>query len=380
MPLFIFAADTPWEVVTRFFVSGGFFMIPLIICSLISVTFILLRATALRRGLVLPGQVEREIDRFRPGNSSEQLHRLVQKDDSSLARIVDTALDYQQGSKQEAVEAVQTRARHEVVRLETGLVVLEVIIGIAPLLGLLGTVSGLVSVFANLGESGESPDPRGIALGISEALNTTIAGLAIAIPSLIGHSYFSKKIEIMSVEMESIVATLLEKMFRKGEYLHTPEPEIAPETGPLTPPPIPPSPAETAPKPRFTSNPSFAGGTTQEPAQNPGGLARKFEPQREDPSQKLQVRPKTFSNLPANPTRSGEPPEEDVPDVESPQEPTAWSHETPPEAPFPEEETSIEADPTAEQELPLEEPAREEPPPAGEPGPESESPDRPRHD
>jgi len=218
MSLSLLAERNPIEVVTHFFTSGGFFMLPLLICSLISVTFILLRAKALLRNAVLPASLQEAVDRFRPGEPVDRLRRLTAEDESALARVVDVALQHRNGTKTEAVEAVQIRARHELVRLESGLVVLEVIIGIAPLLGLLGTVSGLVSVFAHLGEANAAPDPRGIAMGIAEALNTTIAGLAIAIPSLIGHSYFSKKIEVMAVEMEAIVAALLEKLFRSGRH------------------------------------------------------------------------------------------------------------------------------------------------------------------
>src|SRR6185503_47369 len=111
----------------------------------------------------------------------------------------------------ENMEAVQTKARHEIVRLESGLFVLEVIVGISPLLGLLGAVSGLVTVFAAFGANSAAEDPHGIAKGISEALSTTIVGLAIAIPSLISYSYFSKKIEKMSSDMETLMAELLSK-------------------------------------------------------------------------------------------------------------------------------------------------------------------------
>lgn len=283
----ILAANDPVQAVWQFFYSGGFFMIPLIICSLISMTFILLRAFALRRKLVLPMTLEQEVDRYRPGQSLEPLMRTVQNDDSALANILDAAVHHIDGSKQEATEAVQTRARHEVVRLETGLVVLEVIIGIAPLLGLLGTVSGLVSVFATLGASGETPDPQAIALGISEALNTTIAGLAIAIPSLIGHSYFTKKIEVMSVEMESIVASLLEKLYRA--------PEAYPE--PVYEEPPPPPPAEITPQPRAAATQSMPGGTVQtEGGEAPPPAARTFHPT--IGRKPMQVRPKQFTNLP----------------------------------------------------------------------------------
>src|SRR5882762_5144964 len=99
------------------------------------------------------------------------------------------------------------------VRLERGLVVLEVIVGIAPLIGLIGTVSGLIHVFASLGLSAGAADAKQIALGISEALSCTIFGLGIAVPSLIGFVYFSKKVEVLSVEMESLVTELLSKCY-----------------------------------------------------------------------------------------------------------------------------------------------------------------------
>jgi biopolymer transport protein ExbB len=199
----------------RFFAQGGFFMVLLLVCSVVSVAVILLRGLALRRALVMPQPIEHEIEGLQPDDTDGivRLARLVRPDASSLARIVQVGLQHLHWPKSENIEAVQTRARHEVVRLESGLFVLEVIVGIAPLLGLLGAVSGLVTVFASLGASANVSDPRGIAKGISEALSTTIVGLAIAIPSLIAHSYFSKKIETMAAEMESLMADLLAKCY-----------------------------------------------------------------------------------------------------------------------------------------------------------------------
>ncbi|MDB6151806.1 MAG: tolQ, partial [Chthoniobacteraceae bacterium] len=165
--------------------------------------------------LVMPPVIEREIDAMQPDSNEavEALAALVRDDLSALGRIVQAGLTHLHWPKSETMDAVQTRARHEIVRLDSGLFVLEVIVGIAPLLGLLGAVSGLVSVFANLGASAAVQDPRGIAQGISEALSTTIVGLSIAIPSLIAHSYFSKKIETMAAEMESLMADLLAKCY-----------------------------------------------------------------------------------------------------------------------------------------------------------------------
>lgn len=204
--------------VIQFFMQGGFFMLLLLACSVVSLTVILLRGFALRREAVVPAVLLRSVDSMKSGENDEavmRLKRLVSGDTSALGRIVEVALQHLGWPKGENTEAVQTKARHEVVRLESGLIVLEVIIGIAPLLGLLGTVSGLVNVFATLGTSEGMADPRDIATGIAEALNTTIVGLAIAVPSLIAFSYFSKKIETMSVEMESLLADLLTKCYHK---------------------------------------------------------------------------------------------------------------------------------------------------------------------
>jgi len=132
---------------------------------------------------------------------------------AALARIVRVALQHLRWTRSENAEAVQTRARYEMVRLERGLVVLEVIVGIAPLLGLIGAVSGLVHVFSNLGLSSGAADTRQIALGIAEALNATVFGLSIAVPTLIAFSYFSKKVEVMSVEMETLVVELISKCY-----------------------------------------------------------------------------------------------------------------------------------------------------------------------
>ena len=208
-------AETPGTVQTimSFFVKGGLFMWPLLACSIVSVTTIILRGIALREKNVMPLAIESEIERLVPGASPERLMRIVSYDQSSLARIARVALQHLRGPRSENVEVVETRARHEMVRLEKGLIVLEVITGIAPLLGLIGAVSGLVHVFSNLGLSSGASDTRQIALGISEALNATVFGLSIAVPTLIAFSYFSKKVEVMSVEMETLVVELISKCY-----------------------------------------------------------------------------------------------------------------------------------------------------------------------
>jgi biopolymer transport protein ExbB len=206
-----------------FLTKGGLFMWPLLVCSIVTVTTIVLAALTIREKRVLPLVIESEIERLTPGGSAERLMRIVNDDTSSLAGVVRTALQHLRWPRAENIESVQTRARRELVRLERGLIVLEVVTGIAPLIGLIGTVSGLVHVFSGLGLSTGASDTKAVALGISEALNCTIFGLSIAVPALIGFSYFSKKIEVMSVEMESLVSDLIAKCYygrvQSGEAL-----------------------------------------------------------------------------------------------------------------------------------------------------------------
>ena len=202
--------------VIRFFLNGGFFMIPLLLCSLTGCAVIILRGLALRREIVMPPQIEREIGGLKPSDDADtvvKLARLVRSNDSPLARIAHAGLQHLQWPKSENMDAVQTRARHEISRLENGMVILEIFVGISPLLGLLGAVSGLVGVFASLGGSSTISDPRGIAKGISEALSTTVVGIAVAIPTLIAYSIFSKRIETLAVEMESLIAEMITKCY-----------------------------------------------------------------------------------------------------------------------------------------------------------------------
>ncbi|MGI9088997.1 MAG: MotA/TolQ/ExbB proton channel family protein [Chthoniobacterales bacterium] len=208
-------AQLPWPAndVWQFFISGGIFMWPLLLCSIMTVTTIILRGLALQRKNVLPLVIESEIERLVPGGSAERLARIAQQDDSSLARLVRMALQHLRAPRSETVEVVETKARHELVVLERGLIVLEIITGIAPLLGLIGAVSGLVHVFSALGISSGASNTQQVARGIAEALNATVFGLSIAVPSLVAFSYFSKKIEVMSVEMETLVVELIGKCY-----------------------------------------------------------------------------------------------------------------------------------------------------------------------
>ncbi|MEI7809515.1 MAG: MotA/TolQ/ExbB proton channel family protein, partial [Verrucomicrobiota bacterium] len=129
-----------------------------------------------------------------------------------LARLLLLAADHRDWPKADNVDSLETAARHEIVRLERGLVVLEIIVGIAPLLGLVGTIAGMMTLFGDIGQSGLGDAAR-LAKGIALILNATLIGLLIAIPSLIFWSYFSKKVEVLAVEMETLCDEFIRKQY-----------------------------------------------------------------------------------------------------------------------------------------------------------------------
>src|SRR6202021_3871032 len=175
-----------FENATDFFVKGGVFMAVLLVCSFVALTVILLRSFALRRRAVIPALIEKENNKVKPGEDPQHFGHLIQDDASPLSRIVEVAVRPYNATKQETLEVVQSRARQEIVRLESGLFILEIVVGIAPLLGLLGAVTGLGRVFANIGWGAMSTsDLKGIASGIGEALSTTIAGWGAPIAAVI---------------------------------------------------------------------------------------------------------------------------------------------------------------------------------------------------
>ncbi|MFZ4775175.1 MAG: MotA/TolQ/ExbB proton channel family protein [Terrimicrobiaceae bacterium] len=200
----------------NFFVQGGPFMVLLVLLSLVSCTVIILRARALTEKVVIPPPVELALEKLFPGDELDPLQDAIARHPSAISRILKVLITHLNWQKAENLEAVQTRARQEVSHLEKGLVILEVATGVAPLLGLLGTLSGLVGIFAAIGST--TADPVLIARGISEALNTTIAGLGVSVISLIAYSYFQRKIEVMAIGMESMAADLMAKCYPHGEY------------------------------------------------------------------------------------------------------------------------------------------------------------------
>ncbi len=185
----------------------------LLLTSVVGLTFIVERGLALRWKNSVPAEVEAAVESCQARSDVEVLVRVCRQKPSALGRLLLHASERLDWPQAELVDALQTRARHEIVRLERGLVVLEVIVGIAPLLGLVGTIVGMMDVFGNVGEAGLT-DAGKLAAGIALILRATLLGLLIAIPALIFWSYFTKKVEMLAVEMETLCDEFIRRQYR----------------------------------------------------------------------------------------------------------------------------------------------------------------------
>ena len=193
--------------------------------SVVGLTFIVERALALRWNKVVPPEITAALTACRTHEDAKMLGHVCQRKPSPLGRLLLLAFDHLDWPKADNVDALQTAARHEIIRLERGLVVLEIIVGIAPLLGLVGTIAGMMTLFGDIGISGLNDAAR-LAKGIALILNATLMGLLIAIPSLIFWSYFSKKVEVFAVEMEALCDDFVRRQYSEP-VPDVPQPEAS---------------------------------------------------------------------------------------------------------------------------------------------------------
>lgn len=200
------------DQLVTFIENGGIFMYCILACSVVGAFVIFHRFISLRGGAMMPKGVVDYIDRAKRSGRPEDLNGMAMEarnhGNSPLAVGVTTAYDHRDDDVDTMRSATEAAAREGVVKIQSGLSSMEVIITIAPLLGLLGTVSGLISVFGVFGESDAmaDPDPAVIAAGIAEALYTTIGGLAVAVPIVIFHSFFNKRIERLAARTEVLLS------------------------------------------------------------------------------------------------------------------------------------------------------------------------------
>lgn len=196
-----------------------FIIILLVVTSVTAVTVIVERALALREEKITPKALSEAVVNYRSAGDLQMLKSVCSQNSSPLAKLLLFSADHLDMPKAENSALVETRARYEISKLERFLVVLEIIVGIAPLMGLVGTIFGLISLFASM-DTGTASNSAKFANGISIALYATLMGLVIAIPALISWSYFSRKVETFAVKMEAVCDEFLRKHYRTEQASH----------------------------------------------------------------------------------------------------------------------------------------------------------------
>ncbi len=199
------------EQVLDFISKGGLMMYPLFLCSILGLAILIEKSVSLRRSKVIVPEIVGVLDNIKgPGDVGLALS-ICERHQGPFANIIRVGLENRDLPKEEIKEALNDQGRQEVYTLERGLVIIETVAGIAPLLGLLGTVIGILKVFNVISVQGVG-QASALSGGISEALITTIVGLSVGIPAVVVYNFFSNKAEELVLEIEKYSSMLLRKV------------------------------------------------------------------------------------------------------------------------------------------------------------------------
>ncbi len=196
-----------WEIIK----SGGWLMVPIIVASVIALGIVLERLWALQKRRVIPKHLVAQVWHWERNHQLDSEKVKSIRDGSPLGRVLAAGIAARDKDREVMRETVEETGRHVVHELERYLNTLGTIAAISPLLGLLGTVIGMIAVFTNLTIHGAG-NVSNLAGGISQALITTAAGLSVAIPSLMFYRYFRGRVDELVVYMEQEAVKLIEVM------------------------------------------------------------------------------------------------------------------------------------------------------------------------
>lgn len=190
-------------------VAGGWIMAPIILCSILAFTIVVERLWTLREKKITPPNLVEQIIKLHHNNAigPEAIDKLY--NNSPLGRVLSAGLRNMYGKREVMKESIEEEGRQVALSLERFLNTLGTIASIAPLLGLLGTVIGMIKVFAVITSLGVG-DPKILADGISEALITTAAGLSVAIPAVMFYRYLRGRVDELLLKMEAQAVYLVE--------------------------------------------------------------------------------------------------------------------------------------------------------------------------
>ncbi len=195
------------------FEKGGIMMYPLLLSSVVVLAVVLERSWSLRRKKILAPEILAVLDQISKLEDLELVRSVCQKFDGPFPEIIKICLDNADLSPDELRNIIEDEGRQQVRSLSRGLGALETVAGIAPLMGLLGTVLGMIQVFSIIEEMGVG-QAKALSGGISEALITTATGLFIGIPALIAYNFYDTRTQSLILDIEKHTLLLLNKIFR----------------------------------------------------------------------------------------------------------------------------------------------------------------------
>jgi len=199
--------------------KGGILMWPIMLCSIVALAITIERFFSLRRATIDTREFMDAMRTVLRQNRIQEAVGICDETDGPIARITKAGLLKHKRSKEDIREAIEDAGHLEIPRLERYLSALATCANVAPLLGLLGTVAGMIRAFAQIQHKQGQVNPSDLAEGISNALVTTAAGLTIAIPTLVVYNYFVSRVDNMIVEMEISSSELVELLTKhRGEY------------------------------------------------------------------------------------------------------------------------------------------------------------------
>ena len=197
----------------EFLARGGVLMIPLGVCSILALAIVLERTLNLRTKKIIQLDILQQVRDLVAENQVSDAMTLCRRYPSVMGRILLVTIANHDREREELRSVVEDAGRQEVTTLDRNLAALGTIAAIAPLLGLTGTVFGMIRTFAIISEKGIA-HPSQLAGGISEALITTATGLVIAIPTLIFYNYFTNKADRLILEIEKHSYRVVETLKR----------------------------------------------------------------------------------------------------------------------------------------------------------------------
>ncbi len=199
----------------EFLGKGGLFMVPILLCSITALAIFAERLFSLRRQRVVPADLVRRAEALVAGRDLAAALELLGGSPAAVARVLSAGLRVSGQPRDIVKDHLEEAGRQEAAGLERFVDTLGTIAGVSTLLGLLGTISGMIEIFAVISTQ-SAVNPATLAGGISEALITTLAGLSVAIPTVVMHRYLINKANALTLEMERLCTRFMDLLGAEG--------------------------------------------------------------------------------------------------------------------------------------------------------------------